>query len=361
MLARKLRVSILGLMVAGAVLLLQACAWVGPSSLRADQVDYGRALGDAKKREILSMIVGLRYADAPAFLTVSQIIAAYTFTATGGLTVSSKPDPGGPEAQGTGMLSYSNHPTYTFTPTTGEAYARAYIHPLSPALILPLADSGIPIDLLLRITAQSLGGLNNATMLGGSEGNGSPGFFECLQILRRLQLAGEASIDFKPGSNSGAVMLMIGRTQGPEPQSTAADVARVRALLGLQPSANGYEIVDGGVPSGGRALSIRTRSMLAILSDLGAEIAVPAHDVASGATQPSLGLVGPEKRPIMIIHVGKKVGADSYASVAYRSSQFWIDDTDFDSKYALTVVQDLMALAEITDTSHAPVVTVPAG
>lgn len=28
--------------------------------------------------------------------------------------------------------------------------------------------------------------------------------------------------------------------------------------------------------------------------------------------------------------------------------------------YALTVVQDLMALAEVTDTSHAPIVTVPA-
>jgi hypothetical protein len=38
----------------------------------------------------------------------------------------------------------------------------------------------------------------------------------------------------------------------------------------------------------------------------------------------------------------------------------WIDDADFDSKYALTVVQDLMALAEVPDTSHTPVVTVPA-
>jgi hypothetical protein len=344
-----------------AAVLLPACAWVGPASLRADQVDYGRALGDAKKREILSMIVGLRYADAPAFLNVSQVIAAYTFTATGGVAVSSKPDPGGPQAQATGMISYSNHPTYTFTPTTGQAYANAYIHPLSPALILPLADSGIPIDLLLRITVQALGGLNNATMLGGSEGNGSPEFFELLQILRRLQLAGEASIQFKPGSNAGAVMLVIGRSQGAAPAAASADVARVRELLGLAASVDGYEIVTGSAPIGGREISVKTRSMLAILSDLGAEIPVPERDVASGATQPSIGLVGPEKRPIMIIHTGKRVGADAYASVAYRASQFWIDDTDFDSKYALTVVQDLMALAEITDTSHAPVVTVPAG
>jgi len=340
---------------------LSACAWVGPQSLRADQVSYGEALGDAKKREILSIIVGLRYADAPAFLTVSQIIAGYTFTATGGVTANSLPDPGGAAAQATGMVSYSNHPTYTFTPTTGEEFARAYIQPLSPALILPLADSGIPIDLLLRITVQTIGGLSNATMLGGAEGNGSAGYFEILQILRRLQLAGEAAIEFVPGSNASRVRLAIGRQQGPEPPEHAADVERVRALLHLAPDPNGYELIAGAAALGTRQISIRTRSILAILSDLGAEITVPDQDVASGATKASIGLVGAETRPIVIIHTAKKVMGTAYAAVAYHGEEFWIDDTDFDSKYAITVLQDLMALAEVTDTTHAPVVTVPAG
>jgi hypothetical protein len=349
-------------MAVGAVALtLSACAWVGPHSLRADQVNYAAALGEAKKREILSMIVGLRYADAPAFLTVSQIIAGYTFTATGGLTANSLPDPGGAAAQATGMVSYSNHPTYTFTPTTGEEFAKAYIQPLSPALILPLADSGIPIDLLLRITVQTLGGLNNATMLGGPEGNGSAGFFELLNALRRLQLAGEAAIEFMPGSNSSRVRLAIGRQQGSERPEYAADVERVRALLNLAPDPNGYEIVSGGSAVGTRQISIRTRSILAILTDLGAEIIVPGQDVASGATKAPIGLVGGETRPVVIIHAAKKVTGTAYAAVSYHAATFWIDDTDFDSKYALTVLQDLMALAEVTDTAHAPVVTVPAG
>jgi hypothetical protein len=100
--------------------------------------------------------------------------------------------------------------------------------------------------------------------------------------------------------------------------------------------------------------------VLAILSDLGAEIAVPPSDVSSGATQPTVGLVGGETRPILIVHAGNKRPPDVYATIGYRSLQYWIDDSDFDSKYALTVVQNLMALAEVTDTSHAPVVTVPA-
>jgi hypothetical protein len=153
------------------------CMSLGPRTFKADQVDYSRALGDSKKRQILALIVGLRYADAPAFLNVSQIIAGYTFTASATAVANSTPDPGGPGAGLTGMASYSDHPTFTFTPITGESYAKAYIHPLLPAKILPLADGGVPIDLLLRIAVQSIGGLSNAAMLGGPSGNGSPGFF----------------------------------------------------------------------------------------------------------------------------------------------------------------------------------------
>ena len=53
-----------------AACLTTACVHLGPTHLKADQVDYARALGDAKKREILAAIVGLRYGDAPAFLSV---------------------------------------------------------------------------------------------------------------------------------------------------------------------------------------------------------------------------------------------------------------------------------------------------
>jgi len=339
---------------------LCGCSSLGPRTLKTDQVDYARALGDSKKRQILAMIVGLRYADAPSFLNVSQVIAGYTFTASATAVANSVPDPGGPAAGISGLASYSDHPTFTFTPTTGESYAKAYIHPLSPALILPLADSGIPIDLLLRIAVQSIGGLSNAAMLGGPTGNGSPGFFELLTVLRRLQLAGEVSIQYTSGPGSGQVSLALGVPRGSESPQTNSDVKRVRELLKLPEGPAPYLIAYGNSASGKRDISIVTRSVLAILSDLGAEIEVPAADVTSGTTKPAIQLVGGETRPIVLIHAGNKLKGSAYSAVTYRGSRFWIDDADFDSKYALTVVEDLMALAEETDTSHAPVVTVPA-
>jgi hypothetical protein len=350
-----------------AACLTSACVHIGPTRLKADQVDYARALGDAKKREILAAVVGLRYGDAPAFLTVSSIIAAYTFDATGGATanVGSGAEPS--YALATGSVSYSNHPTFTFTPTTGEAFASAYIRPLAPSLVLPLAEGGIPIDLLLRITAQSVGGLQNGNALGGENSAGAPGFFELLQALRRLQLAGELNVESRPGPNKNAPMgvyLVMGATTSGESPQTGADLARVRQLLHLSSATRTYEIVYGpssaSASTKGDRIPMVTRSVLGILSDLGAQVQVPPERIADGSTKPTVGLIGGETRPTIIVHSAKTPPNDVYVMVAYGPAVYWVDRNDFDSKYAFTVVQNLMALAEADTSSKAPVVTIPA-
>ena len=345
---------------AGALALLtlgSGCVSIGPKQLRTDQVDYARALGEAKKREILATIVGLRYADAPAFLNVSTIIAGYTFAANGGPTVNVT-SPGATFTQAAGLVSYGNNPTFTFAPITGEAYAASYIRPLPPTLVLPLADGGIPIDLLLRITVQSIAGLQNGTMLGGPASNGSPEFFELLHVLRRLQLGGELSVQYKETDHVGHVYLALGAS-APAREKDPEDLARARTLLGLSGAATEIEIESGQALSGDR-IAVTTRSVLAILSSLGAQIAVPPENIANGATKPTLGLVGGEERPTIVVRYSRNAPSTCYVAIAYGGLQYWIEGNDFDSKYAFTVVQDVMALAETADNSKGPVVTIPA-
>ncbi len=181
-----------------------------------------------------------------------------------------------------------------------------------------------------------------------------------LAVLRRLQLAGEVSIAYEPGPDGGSVSLSLGLLRGSASAAVTKDVARARELLALPGGTAPYPITTGNDGSVSRGIAIVTRSVLGILTDLGAEIEVPAADINDGATKPAVQLVGGETRPVILIHAAKKPATPVYASIVYRNSRFWIDDADFDSKYALTVVQDLMALAEETDISHAPVVTVPA-
>ncbi|RDU96727.1 hypothetical protein [Trinickia dinghuensis] len=341
--------------------LVTSCAHMGPTHLKADQVDYARALGMAKKRAILDAMVQLRFADAPSFLTVSQIIAAYTFDATVGTTLNEGSGAQPNYALANGSVSYSNHPTFTFTPTTGDAFATAYIRPLAPTLVLPLAQGGIPIDLLLRISAQSIDGLLNGTALGGSRSAGTPGFFQLIHAARRLQLAGELNVELRNEKGTNHVFLVITvPSDSQEPPGAAADRRLVKQLLHLPHDTGSFEVVYGQTATPGR-IALMTRSALGILTDLGAQIDVPAASVASGATKPTVGLIGGETRSTIVVHSGSAAPTDAYVAIPFDKTVYWIDSNDFDSKYAFTVVQDLMALAEADTSSKAPIVTIPAG
>jgi hypothetical protein len=432
---------------------VSGCASFGAGRLRADQVEYARALGDANKREILSEIVGVRYADPPAVLSLTQIIAAYQFDTGGNGTINAGP---GVQAYapfiGAGNVSYANHPTFTFTPTTGEAYATAYIHPLPTSLLLPLAESAVPIDVLLRLTVQSINGLQNATTLGGPNSNGSPGFFELLAALRRLQIAGVLSIGYaeivsssnpasatanaatpttaittnkgspgarglRPASRANRVnrgkavaddradrakptktITATAATAATIPTTAATtkttttesasnrsaattpavvslnfeihvnqtpavtqDMALVRRLLHLTSSTDTYEVVYGSGTDSDRQVPMMTRSVLGILSDLGAQVEVPEADVRSGAAKPTVALVGGETRPTVMIHSGAKAPPDAFVTIRYRKTMYWVDGNDFDSKYALSIVQAILALAQSNQGNAPPVVTVQAG
>jgi hypothetical protein len=346
------------LVIVCAAMLASACSLIGPGHLKADQVDYARALGEANKRAILASIVQLRYADAPSFVSVSQIIASYSFDASGGPTLNLGSGVQASYASAAGSVSYSNHPTFTFVPTTGEAFATAFIRPLAPALVLPLAQGGIPVDLLLRIAAQSIGDLSNGTALGGPGSAGSPAFFELLRAARRLQLEGDLNVESRNGNGASRVFLAI-RNSADDPPGAAADRDALKRLLHLPADTGSFEVVYGQWAPPGQ-IAILTRSVLAVLSDLGAQIAVPDAEVAKGATKSTVPLIGGETRPTIIVRSGRSAPSNAYVTVSYRGTNYWIEQDDFDSKYAFTVVQDLMALAQVDTSAKAPIVTIPA-
>ncbi len=205
----------------------------GPQILGSDHLDYARALSDAQKRETLFNVVRLRYGDVPVFLSTSQVIAGYSLDAGAQAGVSSFP--GAPHssflsAQGT--VDYSNHPTFTFTPITGEAFAESYVRPLSPLQLLPLAQSGLPVDVLLRIGVQAIGELQNSNPLNGPTRAGSPDFFRLLAHLRTLQLANALSLRLEripgaPKEGGVRVFFLLPERDDPELRRVADETRRV--------------------------------------------------------------------------------------------------------------------------------------
>ena len=100
--------------------------------------------------------------------------------------------------------------------------------------------------------------------------------------------------------------------------------------------------------------------MLGVLAQLGLQIDVPPDDIVRHWTLPTVGNVGLEHRPVVIIHSGPAAPSDVFTSVQYLRTWFWIAQDDFDSKLAFTVLPDFFALVR-TEIAPGAIVTIPAG
>lgn len=338
---------------------LCGCASIGPRRLEGDQLQYSTAILEAQKRQILLNIVRIRYGDAPTFLSVNQVIAGYTLeqAAELGLNVYPNARPGN-FATGLSRLSLEDRPTITFAPLSGEQLARASARPLAPASLLPVAQGAMPIDVLFRLAVQSIGSLQNTVALAGEEGAGDPRFFELLAGMRHLQVRGLLTVRVVNGKNSNHVFLGIADGSDPD---TRAVAARTRRLLGMLPHATEAEVVYGRVaPSPGK-IAILTRPIVGILGQVSAEIEVPSEDIAAGRTIFTFPFSRLGQSPIIRVHSGRTEPANTDTAVRYGQIWFWIDDRDFNSKIAYTLLGFLIALAQGTPAGQAPVLTIPAG
>ena len=347
---------------------LGGCFRLGPDRLNEDQLGYSRALSVAEKRQTLLNVLRLRYGDAPTFLDATQVISGYQLqrSVTGGFEVF----PNAPISTyltGTGAAQLQESPTFTFQPVTGDRFAQGFLRPLAPADLLPLAQGGLPIDVLFRLAVQSVGPLQNSIALEQAGGKGSPAFFLLLHDLRRLQIAGLVSIrleqtkvvgpDGKPAIGPERVYLELASTSDPALVPVSDEAHR---LLGLPLHSAEGEIVYGRSPRVPGQLALLTRSMLGVLAQLAFQAQVPDEDVARHRTVPTIGEVGVENRPVVIIHFSDQRPPDPFASVEYQHRWFSIDSDDFDSKVAFTIVNILLALAQ-TSSSPGTVITIPAG
>jgi hypothetical protein len=338
---------------------LPGCAGIGPNRLERDLLPYASAISDSQKRQILLNIVRLRYGDTPTFLSVNQVLASYTLEQRGELGFNLFPNAGeGNAGTGLGEVTFSDRPTITFAPLSGERLSRTAIRPPSPAEFLPLAQGGMPIDVLFRLGVQSIGPLRNTVILGGEEGAGDPQFFELLTGMRRLQVAGLLTVRFVGRKDSNQVFLGI--TNGSD-QELQAVVVRVRRLLGMTPGETQAEVVYGSVSNGPHQIAIVTRPIMAALSQVGAEIEVPRADVEAGRTISSSRLSPFGLKPIVTVHSGSVAPSDAEPAVTYRGSWFWIDENDFNSKVAYNILVLLIAVANAAPAGQGPVLAIPTG
>ena len=184
--------------------LLCGCFRLGPTRLDEDQLGFSRALSESEKRQTLLNVVRLRYADMPTFLEATQVISGYQLqqNITGGVEVF----PSAPTSLSLGQQlgTAATKPHLHLRAGCGNRFAQNFLRALSPADLLSLAQGGLPVDLLFRLAVQSVGSLENATVLEKTGSEGSPEFFLLLHDLRRLQVAGLLGVKLQRPSKAAS-------------------------------------------------------------------------------------------------------------------------------------------------------------
>lgn len=336
------------------------CTSIGPTRLDRDQIDYARVIANSGKRQTLFNLVRLRFGEPPSFVAISQVVSGYTVqnTAQGNFQV----NPSGAINSFWALLGstqYTDRPTFTLDPITGDRFVEAYMRPFAPASVLPLIDGGIPVDLLFRLMAQAIGPVQNTHPLGGPDRSGSPQFLPLIGWLKQLQEGGAMRIRVRREREAVRVFLTLDTRAAPA-LTPLAD--RVYRLLGVDPAAREVEVIYGVQPTRlpAREIPVLTRSLLNVLYAVAAEIEVAPEDVAARRAPPTLREPG-SPRPIIVIRSGPRPPPRSYAEIEVHGRWYWVEEDDYQSKLTFTILELLKRIAEGGRGSAPPVLTIPTG
>ncbi len=350
------------------VVTLAGCAARGPQTVSGDAFDYSAAIGKSRSDQMLLNIVRSRYTQVPNFLTVSSVIAGYTYQ--GNVGASAQSGVGNLSETiitGGANLSYIERPTITYTPLQGEEFSRRLMRNIPIEVLFSLGQAGWPTDVLFRIAVQRFGDTQNMGFSASEvvahadeQVNHLNRYDRVVSIIKELGQAGVVEVVKTEHDGEERQTVRFAESMSPELMDA---VTELKSLLGLHSDRNEFYVTDRVVRRMDNEILIQTRSMLAILSFLGLGVEVPKADVDANRViaTPAYLLKVIQKRGPMRIHVQKKRPEDPFAAVQYRNHWFYIDATDHLSKRTFASILLLFELLAPSGVSTAPLLSLPTG
>jgi hypothetical protein len=346
----------------GAVLALTGCAHIGPKTIPVDRFDYSTAIADSWKQQTLLNIVKMRYMDLPVFVDVSSIVSGYslqTGVSIGG-TLSSPKAVQGDFATAGAQAIYTDRPTITYTPLTGERFLKSLLAPIDPKNIFFLLQSGYAADFILALTVESLNGVRNRSVGGGVMREADPDFVRALELLRALQAAGAVGMRVEEDKAKGSTGVLFFRHDDVSAE-IVEQADEIRRLLKFPPGRQAFNLIYAPTRGADNELSVNSRSMLQIMGAFATYLDVPEEHLQERSAVPAFEHAPPESRQGSVrIHSGREAPTTAFAAVRYRDYWYWIDDGDWQTKRAMTAVMYFFTLADAGSEEKLPLITIPA-
>lgn len=336
--------------------LLAACSSYGPKSMDRDQLDYGNSIGDNWKNQMLANIVKMRYLDMPVFVDVGAIVSGYSLSTTVNGRVGLNDSFSSGNTSGLGASgTYTDRPTITYMPKTGDDYLRAILEPVEPKNLLALIQAGYSSELLFTWAVESISGVHNWPAKASNSRTADPEFLEFVNLMQELQELGAVGFEIRTDPGSGDQVIFTLNKMGLS-ESTQEKSRRVSEIIGLDENREQYRVIYAPFRTDSDTLTIQTRSVLQMLGAMAGFInvppelathATPGHTVSAGARRP------------FNVHSGKDRPEESFAAVEYNDYWYWIENSDMGSKGVFTLMLFITTLTNTQGTAKAPVLTIP--
>lgn len=340
-----------------ATLVLGGCAGLGPTSVQRDRVEYISTIADSWKEQTLLNIVRLRYSDAPVFLDVSSLISSYSMESQASAAFGIFPHTSGDNLSLGAMGKYTDRPTITYSPVTGDKFAKNLLRPIQPVSVFALIQAGYPAEIVMKVTVRAINGIYNQSSTNTRARNADPAFFPLIAAMQRIQRSEAMGMRVEKRGPEEAAIVFFRQEVGPE---LIRDIEFVAKALNLELQKKGeLTLTFGAHQTKSSEIALLTRSMLEIMIEAGAGIQIPEQHLTEGRAARLSPLAAGAEPPFLIIHSGSDRPSQPFSTVRYRDTWYWIDDRDLASKARFSFFLLFFSLAETGTPPLAPVITVP--
>ena len=343
------------------ILILTACAGVGPRTLSQGRADYNEAINKTEDEQMLLSIVKGRYGETFSLLAVNGIAANVRFHTNANVDIGFGPSENytGNLVPFTGGLAYEENPTITYSPVRGEKYIRQMITPISLELLLLFMRIGNPMDSSLNLFVNRINDMRNPDFLETPLSKPDPRFQRFVDLNRELHQADVIHWILDPREDIAIDILITDYAP-----TYTLQVHEYLTLLGQSIPENDYSdivlpifftIKDQDMAG----IAVTTRSTGDMIQLLRAAVEVPDEHVVEGLSLnfPPAGPVGDD----LHIYSSKEKPERATVAVRHRGYWFYIDDADMQTKFFYSVVRMLwsLSMAASTDSVSGPILTLP--
>ena len=346
------------------VLSVSACSSLGPGRISPDRFNYNDAIASSSNEQMLLNIVRLRYEDVPVFLAVSSVLTQYVYTSNAEVSgLAGLDNLIGSSVGGSAGIRYIERPTITYSPLSGDDFAKQLLTPIPPDLIFSLIQSGWPAKELLMMSLQRINSVVNTrdNSVAKQTDPEQQQFMRVIQLIIELSNRGAIEVINKNQNDNYVPTLVFESTDDVD---TLRLIAEFKQILGLDPERARFHVTTRVVQRKPDEITIRQRSMLTLMGFLAHGVAIPpAHAEISAPPSQQTGS-GDDRQTIaspLRIHTSVERPSNAFVSVRYQGHWFSIDHSDHASKQAFGLLTYLFQLKSPEAPSAAPLLTIPTG